>query len=469
MTDQGAKWTDEEIAALEQRIRETYEEAVSDMTEKFNRFARKFKRDEKEMKARLARGEITAADYRDWLAGQIFQGKRWRQQLGDLAETLTRASQIAADIINDTTPGAFAYNANWAAFQIEKAGNASMGFELYDTQTVKRLLRDEPNLLPPSRVAIPEERRWNMQNITRQITQGVIQGEALDTIAKRLQRAATMDFNQARTHARTAMTGAQNAGRIETYHRAEDMGIKLRKEWLATLDSHTRHEHAVLDGQKRPVDEPFTVDGKKIMYPGDPSAAPELVYNCRCTLISDVDDWPAENAQRRDNENRVNIENMTFAEWAGWKKEVANAEKSAIIEKNKETAENALEHIGRIDVKKYAAVAGSIRSGTVVLTSKQREHIIERRGREFYDRFSPYFAKIIEDPDYIFKDKAHENTAIASKTIQDEDGINVNIVLRLAVETDESGLENSIITAIAENEKRYRQRIRNNKALYKKE
>lgn len=323
MTDQGAKWTDAQIAALERRVREVYQEATADMTGKLNRFIRKFKRDEKELKERLARGEITAADYRDWLAGQVFQGKRWRQQRDDLADTLTHASEIAADIINDATPGAFAYNANWAAFQIERAGNANMGFELYDTSTVKRLLRDQPNLLPPSRVEIPVERRWNIQNITRQITQGIIQGEALDAIAKRLQRAAEMDFNQARTHARTAMTGAQNAGRIETYHRAEAMGIKMQKEWLATLDSHTRHAHAVLDGQKRPVDEPFEVEGKKIMYPGDPSAAPELVYNCRCTLISDVADWPAENAQRRDNENRVNIENMTFAEWAGWKKDTA--------------------------------------------------------------------------------------------------------------------------------------------------
>ena len=36
--------------------------------------------------------------------------------------------------------------------------------------------------------------------------------------------------------ARTATTAAQNAGRMDSYHAAEGMGIKLKKEWLATLD-----------------------------------------------------------------------------------------------------------------------------------------------------------------------------------------------------------------------------------------
>ena len=36
--------------------------------------------------------------------------------------------------------------------------------------------------------------------------------------------------------ARTSVTAAQNAGRMDSYHSAEEMGIKLKKQWLATLD-----------------------------------------------------------------------------------------------------------------------------------------------------------------------------------------------------------------------------------------
>ena len=124
--------------------------------------------------------------------------------------------------------------------------------------------------------------------------------------------------------------------------------------------------------------------------------------------------------------------------------------------------------IGRIDIEKYKnAAKGEIRSGTLVLTDNQKEHIIKRRGKEFYDTYRPYFTDIAEDPDYIFLDDSHENTAIASKTIIEADK-HIHIVIRLALVSDDEGLENSIITAIIEGDKRYRQRLRNKIPLYKK-
>ena len=124
--------------------------------------------------------------------------------------------------------------------------------------------------------------------------------------------------------------------------------------------------------------------------------------------------------------------------------------------------------IAKLDVQRYSCVAEHIRSSDVILTEKQKEHIIERRGKEFYDKYSPYFKEIIENPDYIFKDKKFENTAIASKTIS-LNSKNISIVVRIAVEGDEPWRKSSVITVMCENEKRYRQRVRNNIILYKRE
>jgi hypothetical protein len=122
----------------------------------------------------------------------------------------------------------------------------------------------------------------------------------------------------------------------------------------------------------------------------------------------------------------------------------------------------------KIDKKKYAPVAnGTIRSDTLVLTDRQKQHIVDRRGQKFFDTFSPHFKEIAEDPDYIFPDKTHPNTALASKTLS-VNGKHTNLVIRLAVEGDASNLENSVITAIIENDKRYAQRLRNNVPLYKR-
>lgn len=124
--------------------------------------------------------------------------------------------------------------------------------------------------------------------------------------------------------------------------------------------------------------------------------------------------------------------------------------------------------IAKLDVQRYSCVAEHIRSSDVILTEKQKEHIIERRGKEFYDKYSPYFKEIIENPDYIFKDKKYENTAIASKTIS-LNSKNISVVVRIAVEGDEPWRKSSVITVMCENEKRYRQRVRNNIVLYKRE
>lgn len=124
--------------------------------------------------------------------------------------------------------------------------------------------------------------------------------------------------------------------------------------------------------------------------------------------------------------------------------------------------------IAKLDVQRYSCVAEHIRSSDVILTEKQKEHIIERRGKEFYDKYSPYFKEIIENPDYIFKDKKYENTAIASKTIS-FNSKNISVVVRIAVEGDEPWRKSSVITVMCENEKRYRQRVRNNIILYKRE
>ena len=67
---------------------------------------------------------------------------------------------------------------------------------------------------------------------------------------------------------------------------AADRGIELTREWIATKDARTRHSHGAADGQRVGVDEPFTVGGEKLMFPGDASmgASGRNLYNCRCSI-----------------------------------------------------------------------------------------------------------------------------------------------------------------------------------------
>lgn len=83
-----------------------------------------------------------------------------------------------------------------------------------------------------------------------------------------------------------------------------DTGL-IVKQWSATNDNRTRDTHAALDGQARLMDDPFDSEsGAQLDHPGDGSAPPEEVINCRCTTAyhifsnqDEVDAFLAENGQ----------------------------------------------------------------------------------------------------------------------------------------------------------------------------
>ena len=149
--------------------------------------------------------------------------------------------------------------------------------------------------------------RWNEQKVQSAVMQGLLQGEPMDKIANRLQQVTEMNANSAIRNARTAVTGAENAGRQDTYAEATAKGIKLKKEWMATLDGRTRHSHAMLDGKRVDEDEKFP---NGLEYPGDPSGDPAEVYNCRCTMIAIVEG--VEEIARSVGEYQPR---MTYSEW----------------------------------------------------------------------------------------------------------------------------------------------------------
>lgn len=116
-------------------------------------------------------------------------------------------------------------------------------------------------------------------------------------------------------YARTMTTGAQNAGRYEAYRRADRLGVDLVIEWQATLDGRTRHEHRMMHGQRRKVDEPFrTPDGYTIYYPADSSGSSDVpqreIWNCRCTLLSWVKGFEGETVKAS-----PKMGGMSFEEW----------------------------------------------------------------------------------------------------------------------------------------------------------
>lgn len=335
--DYAHRMTDKQLAELEKRIASIYKQAADELSETITAYFKQFEKRDADMLEKVKNGTVSEQQYKQWRLTQIGRGNRFIALRDKVAERYTNANEVAIAYINDATPGIYTLNRNYSAYTIEQV-SSSADFTLFDERTVKRLAVEQPNLMPyyPKDRALKRgiDLAYGKQQITANVTSGILQGKSIYRLADDLQKSiCDMNRTSAVRTARTAVTGAQNAGRMDAYTEAEKMGIHVRKQWLATLDNRTRHAHAMLDGQTVDVDKPFKVDGYELMYPGDTSAPGYLVYNCRCTQIAEVDGEDTSSGGRRaidpETGQWVLVGDMTYAEWAGWKKEQAIVKEKA--------------------------------------------------------------------------------------------------------------------------------------------
>lgn len=283
-------WTDKELEALEKRIAEVFKEAEKDLDKEVKEYFAKFKLRDKEMKALVDAGEMTEADYQRWRMTQIGRGQRFEALRDKMAERYTQANEVASAYVNDLTPSIYSLNRNFEAYQIEKTVG-SCDFTMWDESTVRQLLVEQPDLMPyypPSRALNRGiDLAYGKSQITKHVTSGILRGLAPGKIANELMTSLTgMNRDSAVRAARTGITAAQNAGRLDSYIAAEKLGIQIKRRWMCTKDARTRMSHGMADGQTVVgTKEPFIVGGYKMMFPGDKSlgAPGHEIYNCRCT------------------------------------------------------------------------------------------------------------------------------------------------------------------------------------------
>lgn len=335
-------WTDKELEALEKRIAQVFKEAEKDLDKEVKEYFAKFKLRDKQMQELVDAGEMSKDDYQQWRLTQMGRGQRFEALRDKVAERYTQANEVANAYVNDLTPSIYSLNRNYEAYTIEKAVG-SCDFTMWDESTVRRLLVEQPDLMPyypPSRALNRGiDLAYGKDQITKHVTSGIIRGLAPGKIANELMTGiTTMNRDSAVRAARTGITAAQNAGRLDSYIAAEKMGIQIKRRWVCTKDARTRLSHGMADGQiVVGTKKPFIVGGYKMMFPGDKSlnAPGHEIYNCRCTTRTvEKDGIEAEPRQMRvknANGEWELVNEMTYSEWKNWKNSIANSEKSSTI------------------------------------------------------------------------------------------------------------------------------------------
>ena len=319
--DEAHKKTDKIIEKMEKQIAKEYRAAVKEMSAKLKEYGEKFDKKDEAMRQKMLDGEITQKQYSEWRVREIATGDRYKAMIDTLAEDMARTNDIAKSTINGHMEEVYSMNRNYAVYTAEKDAMIDTSYTLYNRRATEELFKSKKSLLPAPKegtkawqAAHDKDLRWNQQKINSSLIQGLLQGDSIPDIAKRLINVVGMNKSAAVRNARTMTTSIENKGRDDAYEELRDKGIELDTIWVSTLDDRTRHSHRMLYGEVR--DEETGKYSNGLRYPGDPLGDPEEVYNCRCCETSTVKGFPIELPRWS-----PKMGDMTFEEWLGVKED----------------------------------------------------------------------------------------------------------------------------------------------------
>ena len=293
MADTTHRLTDKKLEEMEKRLSAIYSRAEKEIQQTADEYFSKFAKQDEAKRKLLEQGKITEDEYTKWRKGKVMYGKRFTEMKEQCAKQLLNVNKTAIAYINGELPEVYALNYNALESAVDGVGGYS--FTLVDADTVRNLAVTDTSLLPYKEIDPAKDIPWNMKKINAETLQGILQGESMDKISKRIMNVQEMNKESAIRSARTIVTNAECKGRQDSYQRAKDDGIILRKYWLATYDKRARdwHKEAGNDYTEEKaidIDDFFIVDGEKMLHPGDAmhGASGHNLYNCRCSIASKV-------------------------------------------------------------------------------------------------------------------------------------------------------------------------------------
>ena len=318
-----------EVDVIEYRINKHYRQAEKELQEKINKFYKDFDRLDQKKRELVNSGKMTEAEYKTWRQNKIMAGKVWEQRKDVISRDLYNANYKARNMVYDELPDVYASAHNFATYQIENGAHIDTSYTLYNREAVERLIADNPDMIPYQEINKAKDISWNKKNLQAVMIQGVLQGESIPHLAKRLSKTVVQKNRAcAIRNARTMATSVYNGGKMDAFKRAEALGVDLKVRWRATFDDRTRDSHRRLDGEEVQVGQPFS---NGLTFPCDMdwlraarygiSKSEKVInifkekcaetYNCRCTIQGVV-----KGLEPRAEKYRVGkIHGLTYEDW----------------------------------------------------------------------------------------------------------------------------------------------------------
>ena len=322
-TDKKLEEMEKRLSAIYSRAEKTVQKKMADyaktIDEKSAELLQAYKDAETEEEKRKAK-KAYIRFYR-----QVVKSKEFVSLSADVADDLYKANAEASAYINSQTPSIYALNYNYINAQMAKDIDGFTPQEITDDEAEKYSGYTQQT------VDRKKDTNWNKGNLKKSVLAGSLLFLGAYAIMKRSANSAVeKNRNSASMHSEGMGTDAENKARLDGMYRASDIGVKVQKQWRATLDNRTRDSHRFLDSKTIDLDATFD-NGLK--YPREPGGAKSEICNCRCRLryVTPYTKYKTRSARKgevrgsykKDSSFRgtksIEVENMSYAEWMRWR------------------------------------------------------------------------------------------------------------------------------------------------------
>ena len=183
------------------------------------------------------------------------------------------------------------------AFTLESGTQAVIDFALLKPEFVKEVIGFNWSGVPFS------ERIWGnndalVKALRTELTQGIIQGDSIDKMARRMRKSFNTSVSNSQRLMRTESARIISSAQEKIY---QESGVVQELIYTATLDNKTSKICRDRDGKRWKID-----DDKRPKIPAHP--------NCRSCWIPAVKDYQPK--KRKDNESKEIIDYKNYEEWS---------------------------------------------------------------------------------------------------------------------------------------------------------
>lgn len=217
------------------------------------------------------------------------QGKRVNELFNSLNVKKEIRKDLLSFVLNDLSAKQKEFIDKMIALNLSAAGAfADQAFKIAagDSPTEGLIKETQKDLITNYVKKFADEiDKTTLERLRSKIENGLAEGKTINDIQQDIKE--TFDNTIRETESRSVLIARTETAKIANYSASiayDEAGVAT-KIWIAAGPPDDRPWHTSANGQEVPINEAFVLsNGARLMFPGDPSAGPSEVCNCRCAL-----------------------------------------------------------------------------------------------------------------------------------------------------------------------------------------